>query len=30
MNNWVGWASVPATFGGTGFQPLHRNGKMPV
>jgi hypothetical protein len=26
----VGRASVPATFGGTSFQPVHRTGKMPV
>jgi hypothetical protein len=23
-------ASQPASFGGTGFQPVHRTGKMPV
>ena len=26
----VGRASVPAAFGGTGFQPVHCAGKMPV
>jgi len=26
----VGRASVPAVFGGTGFQPVRRTGKMPV
>jgi hypothetical protein len=26
----VGRASPPAAFGGTGFQPVHRTGKMPV
>jgi len=26
----VGRASVPAAFGGTGFQPVRRTGKMPV
>jgi hypothetical protein len=26
----VGRAAVPAAFGGTGFQPVRRTGKMPV
>ena len=28
MERPVGRASVPAAFGGTGFQPVHRTGKM--
>ncbi len=30
MNSPVGRASSPAAFGGTGFQPVRRTGKMPV
>src|SRR5665647_1362104 len=30
MKRMVGRASVPATFGGTGFHPVRRTGKMPV
>jgi exodeoxyribonuclease VII small subunit len=30
MKRLVGRASVPAAFGGTGFQPVCRTGKMPV
>jgi len=30
MKRLVGRASVPAAFGGTGFQPVRRTGKMPV
>ena len=30
MKNPVGWARMPAAFGGTGFQPVRRTGKMPV
>jgi hypothetical protein len=30
MKSVVGRASSPATFGGTGFQPVHRTGKVPV
>jgi hypothetical protein len=30
MKRVVGRASVPAAFGGTGFQPVRRTGKMPV
>jgi hypothetical protein len=30
MQSMVGQASVPAAFGGAGFQPVRRTGKMPV
>ena len=30
MKRVVGRASVPAAFGGPGFQPVRRTGKMPV
>jgi len=30
MKRLVGRASPPAAFGGTGFQPVHCTGKMPV
>jgi hypothetical protein len=30
MKRLVVRASPPAAFGGTGFQPVHRTGKMPV
>jgi hypothetical protein len=30
MKRLVGRAFVPATFGGTGFQPVRHTGKLPV